>query len=339
MKKTLIALFLSLALLPHSGLALETKPVTLFEHAENLQKLESYSQDQALSGAVHIKDGSDNFKIDYRLSAKNEVINKENFPDQVRSEISIGLKVKNTSESKTKDFESIQANIGIDLIVKMDEGFYVRLKNLTVKAEGISKTDQDQLSESLAQANALKNQWFFLQTSALKEQTHTDIDALETEFKTVLKEKGFMEAVRQTMISGMESEGATPEEITAFNQAFSEFTATPIFSVKNGTFKLDKKAVLELIKKLAAANNEEISGAELAQIRSILNKFSLTGRIRENTQYRIWDQAEIRFNLNNIEALAKLSARLTSRIRGINQGKTIESPKEFTPFEELGSMF
>lgn len=339
MKKTLIALLLSLALLPHSGLALEGNPVTLFEHAENLQKLESYSQDQSLSGAVHIKDGSDSFKIDYRLSAKNEVINKDSLPDQVRSDISINLKVKNTGNSKTKDFESIQANIGLDLIVKMQEGLYVRLKHLNLKVDGISDSDQEDLDNMLEQANALKNQWLFLETSALEGQTHTDINALETEFKNILKEKGFMEAVRETAITSMESEGATPDEIKAFNDAFSEFTATPIFSVKKGTFKLDKKAVLELIKKLAAANNEEISAAEWAKIRSILNKFSLAGRIRENTQYRIWDQTEIRFNLNNIETLAKLSARLTSRIRNINQGKVIESPKDFKPFEELGSLF
>lgn len=339
-------------------------PVTLFESAENMQKMKSYKMNQTFLGGVTVTpdDKAEFEKIDVqmRLGVSSQVVNLEPYKSNTKNLLSGDITLK--AEGENKPFESLVLSFRADLITIVNDGIYARLQTLSLDARGIGPEDEEDYREFREEFDAeikkIKNQWVYIPedyfTGELEEgmpdefRSMVDQEALLKDFKDKGVEQTYKTLLEDLIKTLYKNGEISADEQTVYNELLEEFFKTEFFSAKpilhgihkGGTyFSLDKKNIMRFVEMMAEKLGEEISQRDKLELRTLLTKFSVSGLYKTDEKNRIFDVFRLKLAVRNIEELTGLKLEYGYKISKINEIERISEPDEFTHIDNFGLSF
>lgn len=334
-----------------------SRSVGFTEATINSMKLDSYHSKDVFHGGIDVDtiniDRLDKLSGRFRISFDSDFSRTNEFGGNIFSDIKVHLNFH--AEGAERPFEDIIFNARIALTGMEQSDLYLKLQQLDIGVKGLADKDAADFAYFKEQLNTVVNQlkgrWIHIPIETLSSQLGQNETtaqlAAQQNLQKNLKTKGLKEALRifiEDITSGIDNEGMTQEESKQLKQMLDELFSAKLFNYKiieNGpregytSFRLDRGAVSNLIKKIANINNESISAADMMGINGFLSKFSLGGAWHVNSEHEVIDELEVRMSLAEIGELKSLQLNLNSSTSRINEIAPIKKPSKSTNLETV----
>ncbi|MBN2087216.1 hypothetical protein JW758_02610 [Candidatus Peregrinibacteria bacterium] len=335
--------------------------VGFLDGSTNIYKLNSYKIIQTISGNMKVDDYGDIMDMNYKFFISGNANNKKYFESDSYSRINGTIMINLIESEKSLSsipFSQLTINLSGEVTSIFNDGLYLRLSELDVIAKDIGESELNGMNDFLKGISDFKGKWYKIPASDLSELNQASLEseygsAIDTELfqpETVIEyfkendiKTGFGEYIKDVMGLMNEYGGVDNEEYEIMTYFIDRLVETEFFNIRDVVsgrntgfkfFTFNKSSIINIIKDIAEKMNIEIGYAELNELRSGLNKFSIAGLYRVNKENDILDNLFIKFTLRNIENLINFNMNYRYKIVSFDAPK-VSAPKEYVDFMDI----
>ena len=350
----LFLLFVTTPILATNAEEVNSDSATFIESMENLQNLKSYRLNQNIVGDFEAGDESFGYKGSYHIKMLTDIINKGAY--EMNSKTLIGGYLDVAGTGPEREFDLINVNFRARIKMLAEDGVYVRLESLNLKAEGVPA---DEMESYLEFQQELENKlkiirgfWFHIPIEEIKDEYSHELPSAfeEEEFKANLKEKGLEETIKETLNELMTATAIDGPSVTQIEKVVNNFFNTEFFTKRivvagpqKGftNYTVNKRRIVQFVQSAASTLGENISAMEIDQLRTLLDKFYLSIMTNVNPEYKIHDFFRFKLVLRNLDAIGLkfVSFYYSYKVSKINDVDPVVEPDVFSSYETLESLF
>jgi len=332
----------------------EVSGTSFFQAIENMTSLQDYKSVQGIYGDILIDDIDMKLKGEFRLSTQDIIKNTGKWQSDQDSKINAYLKFTWLgAETDEKPFDTLTAEIRGEVITILNKTMYFKLDHINVDATGINEIDLADMQSFLEGIKQMKSVWYKMDLGSVQENTAlqesygdvADVEKITSDLET----KGLEETIKGFLSDSLPmflgEAGMTEEDINQVETFINRVFVTEFFSTKEITtgadkgftsYRFNRGAVTKMILDLAEQFGESFGVDEIEELRSQINKVSITGMYRYDSEYGIFDKFLFGLKLRDMDVLKKLNLNYLYIITNINKGIEITEPTEYTEFDTSG---
>ncbi len=315
----------------------------------NSNDLQSFKSLQAFFGTASVGNDDRDLDITYRLSFNSLFDKQEQLSDFSR--VNLYVKIDNKSDiTSTEPFREAVLQLNMQVMSIDEKDVYLRLDRVNIQLEEALDSAKQYVAIAEGLVGAYKGQWF-----------HMSLDDLNSEFgnqisprfdSKVLLDFGknyeadpdiALEELADTIV--MQSPETLGEEDALIIKDGIKllldsklFNQRDIVAGKNKGFKffnLNKAGMIDLLTSFGELFEEDVTDADLEEVRDFSKKVSLSGIYRVSEEFGFMDNLLLRLKLKNMDGIKNMTMNYRLKLNDIGKQNNISAPDDFTTFEAL----